>query len=84
MQDNRVGIPEDVLARLRAYIFDETGAVRGEGFGIGLQNIQERLRLFYGDGYGLSLDSGFGEFTRIQVRIPAQRQRPDGDAGETE
>ena len=83
IRDNGVGIPEDVLARLRAYVFDETGAVRGEGFGIGLRNIQERLRLFYGDGYGLSLDSAFGDFTQIQVRIPAQRQKPDGDGKET-
>ena len=38
----------------------------------GLKNVQDRLRIAYGDGYGLSLDSSVQEGTRILVRIPVK------------
>ena len=37
----------------------------------GLKNVQDRLRIAYGDGYGLSLESSGFMGTRIAIRIPA-------------
>lgn len=39
-------------------------------YGIGLSNVQERIRLFYGQEYGLSVFSEQGEFTRVEMILP--------------
>lgn len=42
---------------------------------VGLQNINNRLKLFYGDGYSIKLDSEEGKFTQITVKIPFESGR---------
>ncbi len=37
-------------------------------------NVQRRLRGYFGEGYGLSYESVYGEGTRATVRIPARRE----------
>jgi len=37
---------------------------------IGLRNVDERLRMLYGDEYGLQIDSAPGQGTRIVFRVP--------------
>ncbi|AEE98094.1 signal transduction histidine kinase, LytS [Mahella australiensis 50-1 BON] len=69
IRDNGVGIPEEKLIKLREYIYDKSGTVENDNFGIGLRNIHERLYLLYGDGYGLTVDSVLGRYTEICVRI---------------
>ncbi len=48
------------------------GAVKSGGNGIGLQNIDQRLRLSFGDAFGLVLESRPGLGTTVRVRIPRQ------------
>jgi two-component system sensor histidine kinase YesM len=48
------------------------------GSGIGLRNVQERIRLYCGAGYGLSVRSAPDEGTRVTIRLPA---RPFGAGG---
>ncbi|MDO3410214.1 sensor histidine kinase [Saccharibacillus sp. CPCC 101409] len=38
--------------------------------GIGLRNVHQRVRLFYGEEYGLSLESVEGQYTRVVLTIP--------------
>lgn len=38
--------------------------------GIGLRNVQRRLALFYGEGYGLHITSTLGEGTIVTLRFP--------------
>ncbi len=38
-------------------------------YGIGLYNINQRIRLCYGMGYGLSIDSEEGNGTTVTARI---------------
>ncbi|MEU2021752.1 histidine kinase [Streptomyces sp. NPDC016469] len=50
--------------------------LRGEGgrsTGIGLLNVDERLRQVYGDEYGLVIETGIGAGMRITVRLPKYR-----------
>ncbi|MEU9093414.1 sensor histidine kinase [Streptomyces sp. NPDC087901] len=50
--------------------------LRGEGgrsTGIGLLNVDERLRQVYGDDYGLVIETGIGAGMRITVRLPKYR-----------
>ena len=36
---------------------------------IGLTNVHMRIRLLYGAPYGISIDSGLGEGTKITIRL---------------
>ncbi|MGW2181490.1 sensor histidine kinase [Streptomyces sp. NPDC001732] len=50
--------------------------LRGEGgpsAGIGLLNVDERLRQVYGDDYGLVIETGIGAGMKITVRLPKYR-----------
>ncbi|MFE6666397.1 sensor histidine kinase [Streptomyces sp. NPDC057697] len=50
--------------------------LRGEGgrsTGIGLLNVDERLRQVYGDDYGLVIETGVGAGMKITVRLPKYR-----------
>ena len=42
--------------------------------GMGVRNVHERIRLYFGNDYGLSFESSLGEGTVITVRIPANIQ----------
>ncbi|HEX2927343.1 MAG TPA: sensor histidine kinase [Ruminiclostridium sp.] len=71
--DNGVGMEEDRLAEVRKSIdlnipLDNTDK---RGNGIGLRNVNERIRLFYGDGYGIEINSVKGHFTRVTVKLPS-------------
>lgn len=45
---------------------------------IGIENVNRRIRLFYGDNYGLKIESKLGEYTKIIVRIPAKSKSTEG------
>jgi two-component system LytT family sensor kinase len=45
------------------------------GAGIGLKNVQERLRVFYGVNGALTLNSSPGRGTIVRIEIPAERRR---------
>lgn len=42
---------------------------------IGIKNIDERIKLFFGEEYGLRIESFPGEGTKILINIPAIRQK---------
>ncbi len=44
--------------------------------GYGIYNVLERIRMFYGEGYGIAIESSPGEGTVISIRIP--RKYADG------
>lgn len=48
-------------------------ASSASGSGFGLFNVAQRIRLNYGEEYGLSIDSIYGEGTEIEVIIPAEK-----------
>lgn len=45
---------------------------RGKGSGIGFHNVQERIRLYFGQNYGMEVESEPDEGTRIRIHIPAR------------
>jgi two-component system LytT family sensor kinase len=59
VEDDGVGIPEAKLARL----FEN---------GIGVNNVNERLKVLYGDNYKMWIDSRPSEGTSTGVEIPEQ------------
>ncbi|MEI2394954.1 cache domain-containing sensor histidine kinase [Paenibacillus phytohabitans] len=73
--DNGIGIPGERLTLLREYIehplqSEDTDTAQN---GFGLQNVHQRLQLYFGDEYGIRLDSSEGYGTQITVRIPKNR-----------
>jgi len=73
IRDNGPGMEEEKLAALRAAL-EHPSAEVFSGVSIGLRNVHERLRLFYGQPYGLEVDSESGEGTEVTIFIPNDRQ----------
>ena len=48
---------------------------------IGLANIQKRIQLTYGDGYGLKVTSRQGVGTCVQILLPMARTGAENKAG---
>lgn len=63
VSDDGVGIPVERMAQVIEPGF-------GTGLGIGLSNVDRRLRGMYGPGHGLVLESAPGAGTRAVVRVP--------------
>lgn len=42
----------------------------GSGGGIGLKNVQDRIRITFGEGYGITIDSRENCYTRITLTLP--------------
>ncbi|AIQ71080.1 sensor histidine kinase [Paenibacillus graminis] len=67
--DNGAGITQDRLEQIRITL--ETQEEQ-EGARIGLRNVHDRLKLSYGEKYGLTIESHPNEGTRISFRIPME------------
>ncbi|OKP98911.1 sensor histidine kinase [Paenibacillus sp. P46E] len=72
VEDDGVGMDSDTLRALNDSL--RSGA-DGERFGIGLRNVNERIRLHYGPLLGLSVSSEPGRGTRVTLRIEALTSR---------
>jgi two-component system sensor histidine kinase YesM len=70
VEDNGKGLSSNELTAMRAKLAGEI--VEGVGEGIGLLNVHERLRLQFGEPYGLHIDSGeYG--TKVTISLPSHR-----------
>lgn len=70
VNDNGCGMPEDVLHKLRTDI-EIRDMSRSKS--IGLYNINQRLKLHYGEGYRLHVYSEPGVGTRVRLMIPKEK-----------
>ena len=76
VSDNGLGMPPEVVERLLSTEpqSEEPGRANGrKGSGIGLRNVQERIRLYFGPEYGVSIQSEPDEGTVVTLRMPAVR-----------
>ncbi|MBR3465230.1 MAG: sensor histidine kinase, partial [Clostridiales bacterium] len=71
VSDTGAGMTKDRLEELRA------GLTNRERVGFGLSTVDERLKLFFGEKYGLSIESTEGEGTDVTVRIPGPGRKDD-------
>lgn len=71
IRDDGEGVDPEMLVRLQ-------GALRGDSDspivtsknGLGLENVNKRLQLHYGEDYGLWIDSVQGVYTCVTIRLP--------------
>jgi len=68
IEDNGNGMDEEKLKSLLL-----STAVMESGRGIGVRNVHERLKLYYGEKYGLTYHSVLGVGTTVYIRIPKSR-----------
>jgi Predicted signal transduction protein with a C-terminal ATPase domain len=73
ISDDGVGMDQTTLKRLRSTLNNQERKVSEGGRGIGLRNVHERLKLRFGEGYGISIDSELGVGTNVTVRIPIEQ-----------
>ena len=73
--DNGVGMDEEELNALRKEI-ELPGSKQSTGFG--LANVNKRIKLIYGNDYGLSIQSKKGEGTDIMIKFPARLMENKG------
>lgn len=67
--DNGIGMSKEKLDTLRAALVSEEDDDTSEN-GIGLKNIHNRIKLFYGEEYGLDINSEENIYTCITIRLP--------------
>ncbi len=60
VEDNGVGMSDEQAARI----------LTEESKGYGVRNVNERIKLYYGEQYSLEIESKIGEGTRACIRIP--------------
>jgi len=76
VEDNGCGMTADNLSllqqKLAGYIIEEVPAVKEETdhTGLGFANVNQRMKLYYGEEYGLSIRSEIGKGTTILIRFP--------------
>ncbi|HEX7056776.1 MAG TPA: sensor histidine kinase [Bacilli bacterium] len=64
VEDNGPGMDARLLMQIRK------GEVKSKGSGIGLHNIDERIKLLFGEEYGLEVYSERGVGTKVMLRLP--------------
>lgn len=81
IRDNGQGMDQKTLERLRGKLFalpDETAHVepdKKKGFSsIGLPNVNERMRMTFGEAYRMEVDSARGIGTSVTLLIPKQEE----------
>ncbi len=67
--------------KMLSIVVEDTGAgasaaqlARGRAAGVGLANVEQRLRLCCGDAGSLTIESEFGCGARVELRLPVRRQ----------
>ncbi|WP_304942650.1 cache domain-containing sensor histidine kinase [Vallitalea guaymasensis] len=65
--DNGTGMDEKTLDNIK-----NDKHLRKKFSGIGIQNIQERIQLYFGNEYGLSYSSQVGKGTKVTLTLPYQ------------
>jgi two-component system sensor histidine kinase YesM len=70
VSDQGKGMAEDQLEQLRRNIEGEVETSGGSGHGLGLKNVQDRIKMNFGENYGITISSKLGCYTKVSVKIP--------------
>ena len=66
IKDNGVGMTPETLEKL----FDNQKAIKSKGSGVGIKNVNERIKLYYGEKYGMTVESKLEEGTAVYIQLP--------------
>lgn len=66
VQDNGLGMSEEMVEKL----LTDNNHVPKHGSGVGVINVHNRIRIRFGEGYGLEIESEPDEGTLVRIRLP--------------
>lgn len=66
VEDDGPGMEEQFLKQLK------TGDYQPKGTGIGLRNIDERIKILFGEDYGIKVESKLNEGTKVIIKLPIE------------
>ena len=78
VEDNGLGMTQETVEKLLSGTGPHAPSRRGSG--IGVRNVHERIRIYFGEPYGLEIHSEPDEGTRVTIRMPAVPYSESGDA----
>lgn len=67
VEDNGVGMTEEQCSQILHH-------EPGDKAGIGIKNVNDRIRIYFGEQYGLSIESELDEGTKIIINMPKIRE----------
>lgn len=74
VKDDGAGIAPNVLTELQKLLARRGGGAsdmyENVNIGVGLSNVNQRLKGFYGDPYGVCIESVEGEWTEVTLKLP--------------
>jgi two-component system sensor histidine kinase YesM len=70
VQDDGIGLTPYKLSKIQERLKDEFHDISQPEEGFGLVNVNKRIKLYYGNQYGLSIESQYQEGTLVTVTIP--------------
>lgn len=73
VEDNGIGMNPEQLAHVQALLGAEAGDAAAAESGYGINNVNQRIKLYYGPQYGLTIESAYRQGTRVSLVIPLQR-----------
>jgi len=82
VKDDGMGFTPYKLAQIQAAMKEDSGKIVVQESGFGLENVNRRIKLYYGGQYGLSVESRYKDGTKVTVAIPIIND-PD-EAGKAE
>lgn len=81
VEDDGLGIRPEVLEQLQDKLEKGSGGTNqsaaSKTTGIGLTNVNSRVRLYYGNAYGLKIESEWEKGTRVAIRLPFIREEEE-------
>lgn len=69
VKDNGIGMPQEKIDIL----LEDTDAVHTRGKSIGLSNINMRIKMLYGEQYGIQIESKINVGTTVTLRVPKKK-----------
>lgn len=71
--DSGKGMTKEEVAQLQKKIDGEIETTGSSGNGIGLKNVQDRIKISFGENYGIELSSKLNCYTKVIIKIPLIR-----------
>lgn len=75
VSDNGIGMTPEKLEDVKKSLHTEEASMKSGS--IGLNNINERVKLYFGNEYGLTISSVYGSGTDVRIVIPAVPYSPE-------
>ena len=69
IKDNGRGMEKDACNRI---ISGMNSSILGVGDSIGMRNVNQRIKIYFGESYGISIQSKIGEGTTVSLCIPVK------------